>query len=95
MNKKMAETIILAKLYKDGFILMDEENKKVTINMKRGKLVRRYKESSYDDIIGILKRTAKGLKMGGYEVTIQQSALELIQDALSKDTTGDGFISKN
>jgi len=95
MNKQMAESIILAKLYKDGFILVDEKNKKAVVDMRRGKLVKRYKESSYDDIVSILERTAKGLKMAGYEITVKQGAIEHLEAVLSKNKAGDGFVSQN
>lgn len=71
LNKQMAESMILAKLYKDGFLLVDEKNKKATVDMRKGEIIERYKESSYDDIKSILERTAAGLRTLGYHVKIR------------------------
>lgn len=82
MNKQMAESIILAKLYKDGFIVMDEEHKKAIISMKKSKIIKHYKKSSYEDVRSILERTVKGLRMAGYEVKVR--SLEGISPELEK-----------
>ncbi len=70
-TKQMAEAIILAKLWKDGFFLVDEKNKKVKVDLRQGEIIDRYKEESYDDIKSIMERTIKGLKMQGYDVKVR------------------------
>ena len=71
INKQMAEAMILAKLYEDGFFIMDEEAKTVKVEMRRSEIVKRYKESSYADIRSIVERTVVGLKQAGYAVTVR------------------------
>ena len=98
MNQQMAEAMILSRLYKDGFFVVDEEAKTVKVEMRRDKIVKLYKDSSYKDIRDIVERTVKGLKLAGYEVTVRwlsgasmssQDKLEEIQHALEKPSIGE------
>jgi len=70
-TKQMAEALILAKLYKDGLFIVDEAEKKVTVDLRQGEIVKRYQEESYDDIKDIMERTVKGLKLAGYNVKVR------------------------
>ena len=67
-TKQMMEAMILAKLYKDGFFVINRKKKTAKVDLRRGKIVKRYKEESYDDIKGIMERTIRGLEMSGYKV---------------------------
>ncbi len=71
VNKQMAESLILARLHKDGFFIFDEEKKTVEVDMRWGHITKLYKEGSYDDIRDIMQRTVKGLEMAGYQVTVR------------------------
>jgi len=91
INKQMAERIILAKLYKDKVIIVDTANKKVTIDARKGELVKRYNEESYDDIMSILERTSTGLGMQGYDVKVIRLEIlveKAIDDIDFSDTDG-------
>jgi hypothetical protein len=102
VNKQMAESIILAKLYKDGFILVNEKTKKVSVDMRKGEIVKHYKESSYEDVLSILERTVVGLKMADYKVKTRriegispesEEKLDLIQTVLGESGIDD--VPKN
>lgn len=71
------EGLILSKLYKDGFFEVDEESKKVSVNAMRNHIEELYGADSYDDVIGIINKTAKGLALGGYDVAIKR--IDIIQ----------------
>ena len=84
-NIRMSSAIILAKLYKDGFFVMDEAKRTVEIDMRRSRIVKMYKGESYDDIILIMNRTAYGLDKAGY--TVKKKYLDGIKDyAVTNDT---------
>jgi len=83
MNKQMAESLILARLYKDGFFIFDEEKKTVEVDMRWGHIIKFYKEGSYNDIRDIMQRTVKGLEMAGYQVTVR-----CLDDSEMKDGLG-------
>lgn len=70
-TREMMETVILAKLHGDGLIVVDEGEKTATLDCRRDVIVSRYEESSYDDIRDIMEKTAKGLRLGGYEATVK------------------------
>lgn len=71
-TREMMEKIILTKLYRDGLIEVDAEIETAKIDARRAELVHRYGEESYDTIENILSRTAEGLKLAGYEVTVRR-----------------------
>lgn len=89
VSKTMAETLILAKLYKDKIIVVDTAHKKVTIDARRGMLIKRYQKESYEDIKSILDRTAKGLGIQGYDVKVTR--LELVGSTLADTEALDGL----
>jgi len=98
MNTQMAEAMILSKLYRDGFFVVDEEAKTVMVEMRKDKIVERYKDSSYEDIKSIIERTAKGLKLAGYEVKVRWLSEDSLSEAgVSGGTSQDvpGIASQN
>jgi len=92
VSKKMAETMILAKLYKDGVIVVDTAHKKVTIDARRGELIQRYQKESYEDIKSILDRTAIGLGIQGYDVKVIR--LELVEATLAEAEALEDIVEK-
>jgi hypothetical protein len=94
-NRGMVEAIILSKLYKDGFFIVDEKKKRVVIDVRKSRIVEMYKESSYRDIRGIMERTGKGMKLNGYKVKLrwlEDSASEVekvIDSAVDRAETED------
>lgn len=67
VNKEVAERLILAKLFKDGIITLDE-NEVYHFDMRRSVLKERYQEESVEDLLTILKDTATGLEGMGHTV---------------------------
>ena len=101
-TQKMKEAIILAKLYKDGFLVVDQEAKTAEIDMRKSRIVELYTEESYDDVKSILKRTADGLDTLGYEVKLryldgltdgESDAAKVLSDVM-ENGFGDGFVGK-
>lgn len=70
MNREVMEGLILSKLYKDGFFVVDEETKKVLVDARKNHIEDLYGADSYEDVIGIINKTAKGLALNGYEYSL-------------------------
>jgi hypothetical protein len=64
----IAENLIIAKLEKDGIIKVDNDNKKVVIDMRASSLAP-YKKESIQDIQDILRRLSIGFKKMEWDVT--------------------------
>ena len=72
MSREVAEGLILSKLFKDGFFVINEEAKTASVDARKGRIEGLYGEESYSDVIDIINRTAKGLTIGGYKVEIKR-----------------------
>lgn len=77
INRDVAEGLILSKLYKDGFFILDETAKTAVVDARKNHIIELYQEESYEDVISIINKTAKGLEKNGYKVTVKR--LELLK----------------
>jgi hypothetical protein len=76
-SKQVAESLIVAKLYEDRLIVVDEDKKWVGVDVRHSTIEAHYGESgtTYDDIKDIVTRMVRGLEMAGYKVEVRRSEL--------------------
>lgn len=72
LNRDVMEGLILSKLYKDGLFVVDEEAKTVTVDARKNHIGEMYGEESYTDVMSVIDKTASGLKINGYTVTVKR-----------------------
>lgn len=70
-TREMMESIILVKLFKDGFIKVDDSTKTAELDCRKPVISERYEEASYEDIRSIMERCATGLRMEGYQAKVK------------------------
>jgi hypothetical protein len=73
-NQKIKESMIVAKLYKDGIIWQEMESSGMVIyvDIRKGNLIEKYKEESYEDLKGILDRLIIGILLNKGRIKIKQ-----------------------
>jgi len=76
ITRDVAEGLILSSLNRDGIFVLDTKAKTVTVDARRNHLIELYKEESYEDVIGIINKTIRGLESTGFTVTVKR--LELV-----------------
>lgn len=66
--REMMEATILAKLFTDGLIKVDEEKKTVTFDCRKPVIQSKYtdEDTTYQDILSIMRRARYGMEEQGY-----------------------------
>lgn len=70
-ERAVMEGLILSKLYRDGFMTVDEENKSAEFDCRKDALSKKYGEDSFEDIRSIIERTSEGMESFGYSVRVR------------------------